>query len=179
MKTFRQFLNETPQIDAEYSADKAGAADNRRSDFNSFEHISTMPSGHRVFKEKDVSLDSTDEPHVFLVAHPKKDIKELRLMTFKTLKGHHRVAWLGGYEGGSAKAHDFYHHLITHHNIRLASDTTQSVGGAKVWHKLSEMPGIKMTQLNKNNKQLPLASPFEHNYGSDKGAIRLHAQKSE
>lgn len=41
------------------------------------------------------------------------------------------------------KAHHFYKHLITKHNVILAGDA-QSEGGMKVWQRLKKMKGIKI-----------------------------------
>lgn len=42
---------------------------------------------------------------------------------------------MSGRKGSSLKAHDFYHHLITHHNLILMGEA-QSQGGKKVWDRL-------------------------------------------
>jgi hypothetical protein len=59
------------------------------------------------------------------------------------IKGHLHVDLLSTRPHGKLKAHEFYHHLITKHGVKLAS-TSQSPGATKVYQKLSKMKGVKI-----------------------------------
>jgi hypothetical protein len=50
---------------------------------------------------------------------------------------------LSGREGTSLKAHELYHYLINHHNVIL-NTSSQSLGGYKVWQKLSRKRDINV-----------------------------------
>lgn len=63
---------------------------------------------------------------------------------------------LVGHSDSKVKAHEFYHHLITKHGLEISSDDEQSVGGAKVWKKLSEYPDIHTTHHHYNGHEIPL-----------------------
>jgi hypothetical protein len=58
-----------------------------------------------------------------------------------------KIEGLSGRKGGSVKAHDFYHHLITHHDKELASNE-QSPGGHKTWADLSNHNDIEINSHN-------------------------------
>ena len=81
---------------------------------------------------------------------------------------------LHAHKDSEIKAHEFYHHLVTHHGIKLKSDTNQSVGAMKTWKKLSEYPDVKVTHQKfdstfidskTKSKTLPLKKDFKKNYG--------------
>lgn len=55
--------------------------------------------------------------------------------------------------GNTLKAHEFYHHLLhAGHVNSLVSDESHSPGAKKVWHRLSQMPNIKMHTATKKIK---------------------------
>lgn len=64
---------------------------------------------------------------------------------FHAKKKRLKVDMLKGKPGSSLKAHDFYHHLLLAGHVKeLHSDNTQSAGGKKVWHKLSQLPNVNI-----------------------------------
>lgn len=85
----------------------------------------------------------------------------------------------GGY-GNTIKAHEFYHHLINAGHVdSIVSDSSHSPGAKKVWHRLSQMPGVKMhvalkkSRLENNRqvisfpKQSEVNKNWQSNYNSD------------
>lgn len=66
------------------------------------------------------------------------------------------------------KAHEFYHHLVTNHDIHLHSDTLHSPGAKKVWSKLHGMEGTKTQAYNDITKKytdIPHSESLDSHYG--------------
>lgn len=82
--------------------------------------------------------------------------------------------------GNKIPAHEFYHHLITQHDLHIHSDYSHSVGMKKVWEKLHKMPGIKMQAYDMGKRTYSDVHPAEglDNY-YDNSNIRLAAKKKE
>jgi hypothetical protein len=86
-----------------------------------------------------------------------------------------QIVGLEGSLHSKIKAHEFYHHLISHHGIELKSDIRQTPGGMKVWKKLKEYPDVKITHhkytstspTDNSTKRIPLRKDFEKNYGNE------------
>ena len=72
--------------------------------------------------------------------------EKMRLIT-KANGNNHHIAWVSAKQGNKTKAHELYHHLITKHNINLAS-ASQSPGGFKSWQKLHQKGGIKLSTVD-------------------------------
>lgn len=88
------------------------------------------------------------------------------------LQGRHvgdtfHISYLQGHPQSQVKAHDFYHHLITKHGMKLNSDADQSVGGMKVWHKLSKNPEVSVTHHDISGNQIPVQKKFSRNYSPE------------
>lgn len=149
MKTFRQFLLETPWLNHELGNWKEPMVSRYEHAFGKGEHISTTPSGHKIYKH------STRSGSVAFYATDADDKLHMTLETDERYADPrmHEINYVVAHEGNTIKAHDFYHHLITHDNVHLVSDKEHSPGGAKIWEKLSKMPGIKMTRLGGDNKE--------------------------
>ena len=92
-------------------------------------HVSTTKSGHHIYKSKDgFAAFNPKTRRIDMVVHGRiKKHPEHNNSTMSDL-------FLSGRKDSSLKAHDFYHHLITKHNIILKGDE-QSKGGKKVWKK--------------------------------------------
>jgi len=100
------------------------------------EHVSTTPSGHHILRH----------PNHYYAFNPHTRQIDMHVMgshwnNGKTF-GIHKTA---GRKGSTLKAHELYHHLVTHHGLHLESSTEQSRGGMKIWQKLHSMPGVKVT----------------------------------
>lgn len=149
MKTYKQFIFETPEIDFNYDKKHALKPSSKfqTTSHNSIdkEHISTTKSGHKIYR---VKKPGSTFRHYEAV---KDGVVHQSVMGYDNSHDESKllVGVLSGNPSTTIKAHEFYHHLITHHNISLESSQKQSRGGAKVWKNLSEMPGIKMIR-NKN-----------------------------
>jgi hypothetical protein len=116
------------------------------------EYQSTMPSGHHLYTQSEISPSSiapSEQKHYAF--NPKT--KQVDMQVDGLVKHHangsrtFRVGELSGREGSSIKAHDLYHHLITKHDHILRTDM-HSVGGMKVWKKLSQKPDINVHGWN-------------------------------
>jgi hypothetical protein len=66
--------------------------------------------------------------------------------------GTFHVATLSGAKNATIKAHDFYHHLITKHNMTLRSDV-QSTGGKNVWNKLQQKSNVNVHGYDPKTRQ--------------------------
>ncbi len=78
------------------------------------------------------------------------------------------VATLSGAEHSTIKAHDFYHHLISKHNVSLSSDT-QSTGGRNVWNKLQQKRNVNVHGFDpKTRKGVNVHSGDEEAYHDEK-----------
>ena len=170
MKKLRDILTEAPWIN-----DEIGTIKQKQFQVSSSgDHVSTMPSGHKILKN---TLGETDDgkPVTYTAVdhHGNAHIK---------VHGNERgnrldVTSLYGTEGNKVKAHNFYHHLITKHGIHLHSDYEQSEGGMKVWKKLQRMPGIHMQSWNgSTQKYSELRPSFQRKYDMD-SSTRLAAKK--
>jgi len=65
----------------------------------------------------------------------------------------HEIGCLSSHNKSTIKAHEAYHHLITKHKYIL-SGSSHTTGGAKVWKKLSGMPGVNIHGWNRKRYTL-------------------------
>lgn len=168
MKKFKQWLSESPWVNPDIDKEKLVDKPYNQPLAN---HISTMPSGHLIMREDDHGHT------IYSAINP--DTKHINLQ----VSGSHRngdrfdISGLVGRKGSTIKAHEFYHHLITHHNIHLHSDYEQSEGGMKVWKNLQKMPGIHMQSFNGSTEKYSELKPsFQRKYDMD-SSTRLAAKK--
>ncbi len=142
MKTFKEYISEVEEIDY---IDKAkvgveGAWENHRTEneliANNFKHISTTKSGHRVYykgiKHPKGGMTTTE----YFAVHP----KTRKIHIGVAAQEHNNVLSdlsLGAYPKNTLKGHDFYHHLITHHDKVLVG-SSQTPGSHKVWKDLQK-----------------------------------------
>ena len=89
-----------------------------------------------------------------------------------------QVGCLSGHPDSKLKAHEFYQHLLLAGHVKeLHSDTTQSIGGRKVWNRLRKLPNVKMvTNENPNGHHL---KNFDKHYTSDKEYDEIKAKHSK
>ena len=138
MKTFRQFITEMPVIQPDYNKEKYALNDpvpSHRDEHT--KEISTTSSGH-IITHRNVPGEVS---HTFEAINPKTGLTQMKMSANK-IGGILQEFKLAGRAGSDIKAHEFYHHLITHHNMELNSSEMHS----KVWEKLSSMPGVTMTR---------------------------------
>ena len=173
-KSFFDFLIEAPELDETLPHHaKANHFEDNRQDFRNFEHISTMPSGHRLFKEKNHSLDDMSEPHFFFVAHPSKAQKEMTMVTYRDHKRNHRLEFVGLNKGSELEPAEAFHHMVSEHGLRLASLNKHSTGTKETWAKLIDKPDTELHMIDRDNKQTPLESNYDDNYSSKNKAKRF------
>jgi hypothetical protein len=163
VKTFKQFLNEMPKMT---TLDK----DLNRLSHNEVkihlshkpEHIGTSDSGHHIVKthyREGTSFNAVD-PQTKQI-----DMK----VTGEHGDGNFRVSMLRAREGGTIRAHEFYHHLVTKQGLTLHSDDHHSPGARHTWKKLSEYPDIEVTHYGKGETHpMHKGDDFGKNYGDDK-----------
>lgn len=167
MKSFKQHLVEMPtllsvSISSSKEQPKDWKADSR--DEEGFSKISTTPSGHDVYRRtKERKFGGDDELVTFKAV---KDGKQhMHVSTTKVGENSYRVHDLSANEGNTIKAHELYHHLVSHHGIELQSDVQQSPGGMKTWERLSKKPGIKMTSMGSDGQHNDIdRHDFKNNY---------------
>jgi hypothetical protein len=106
------------------------------------QHISTMKSGHKIYlHEKKYGPYTVRTYHAY---DPKTKKTTLSAMgDFNKKSGHLHKIELASSPENTLKAHKFYHHLITHHNISIQDDSS-SPGNKKVWERLAKMPGVNI-----------------------------------
>ena len=140
-------------------------------------HISKH-NGHHVYK-----LTNPDDQfsHGYLLADSKSKRVKAHI-TGRTKGNEFTVGWVAKHSSYSGKMTDFYHHLITHHDINMNSSTEHSPGSVANWKKLSERPDIHMTRsMNGEGIRLHTGDDWHKNYeGYDKDMpTRFHASKKK
>jgi hypothetical protein len=116
------------------------------------QYMSHLPSGHHLFSQSEKYGGSTKKYYAW---NPKS--KQVDMQVDGQIKSHQNgsksfeIGDLAGREGSSLKAHDFYHHLITHHD-HILSTSSQTSGGVKVWKKLSQKKDIHVHGWDPTNK---------------------------
>ena len=140
---------------------------------SSSKKISETDSGHHILASKIRKDGYTDRK--FSAYNPKTkkiDMKVTGNFDHETKK--FKVDFLSGRPGSTLKAHDFYHHLLDKgHVSELHSSDAQSPGGASVWKKLSEHPGVSMTHHEPEIKHTYTGKLVQHperNEAPHKGA---------
>jgi len=180
MKSFKQFLIETPWV----NSDELDIPPTEKRKFLRKETmgendtiISKTPSGHTITK-KSINYYDPMEGHdqYEYSAYGPDGKKDLSLKVHQ--KGNKAyVIDLSSNEGNTMKSHEFYHHLIAHHGIHLHSDYEQSSGGMKTWKKLHQMPGIHVQSYNGSTEKYSELKPsFQRKYDMD-SSTRLAAKK--
>ena len=156
MKKLRDIV-ESPWINPEIENKKISRPDSEI-DYEDHKEISRMPSGHIV----KVSADT----RTYSVHDPKTGESQLRVWgrLFPTGNKYY-VSNLDSHQGNTVKAHELYHHLITHHGIHLHSDHEQSEGGMKVWKRLQKYSDIHMQSYDPTKKTYSELKPsFQKDY---------------
>ena len=169
MKTYKQFINETPivydsgRFDLSHKPIQIKLGDDSKK-------ISTMENGLQVRKTK------FPDNYVHIeAADPKKKSTHLRLSgTLDKKKNRLSVSSLFGYHGAKVKAHELYHHIVMNHHD-MVSDNTQLPGGVHTWKNLQKYPDIHMKILHHDGREEELPKDFQKNYSL--GDHKLIARK--
>lgn len=184
MISFKQFITETPWINPDLDVDMKDEpkAKAKLPDLDVSERGKYLPGSmgehHKIIRVESRAphhpgdklgvsyhLHNIKTGNIEMTVHGEEDGKKFF------------VGGLGAYAGGKYKAHEFYHHLITHHGIHLHSDYEQSTGGMKVWKALHKMPGIHMQSFNGSSEKYSELKPsFQRKYDMD-SSTRLAAKK--
>lgn len=185
MKSFKSFITETPWVNsAELDTDfkRAPKMEPRPPDLAVSERgkylPGTMGEHHKIIRfESDAPRHPGDKQGVSYYLHNIKTGNVEMAVHGEEDGKKFLVHGLGAYAGGKYKAHEFYHHLITHHDIHMHSDYEQSTGGMKVWKALHKMPGIQMQSFNgSSEKYSDLKRNFQVRYDMN-SSTRLAAKK--
>lgn len=123
-----------------------------------WKHVSTMPSGHKVYHDK-------GKKSALWAAVKDGDVHQ-RIMGTPTEDGHFKVNIANGLGDASVKAHDLYHHMITHHGVTIRSDDYHTKGGRSIWKSLSENPDIEVSRYKFDGKPIKMHTgrDFSKNY---------------
>ena len=150
MKTFKQYvLSESPWLLDYYHKDHFdnGEANYMKSEIRGDVHVSSTKD-HDIY----MGINPHNMEASYTAVHRRTGLPHLRVQGQMTKQGLN-ISNLVSHEKNTLKAHDFYHHLLTNHVVPgLVSDNQQSLGGKKVWHKLSQMPRVKMGATGGDHK---------------------------
>lgn len=148
MITFKQYLVEMGLYLTRHTERSNAVTTNKAPKdlkFTYGKHISTMSSGHHVYhREGGYTSDyhavdpNTGLSHMHMIGKESKNPAHVNKI---------KIEGLSGRKGGTVKAHDFYHHLITKHDKELASNE-QSPGGHAVWSRMSDNKDIEIHSHN-------------------------------
>jgi hypothetical protein len=107
-------------------------------------HLSTMPSGHKIYHRVFNDNDGTKYHHYYVDGGDGKTAVKLETNQGKNHKAEEidKIAADRSYEK-RPKAHEVYHHLITHHD-KMFTSYAQSAGGKGAWKKLSGMKNVNV-----------------------------------
>lgn len=177
----REYLAEMPWVNPSISSDH----DHRKNDPSPIKNerfegtkprkISDYSATHAVYRHSLKAGEDGTPTSYHLVNKATKNI-ELAVHG-STRDGKFLVGSLGARQGNTVKAHEFYHHLITKHNVHMHSDYEQSEGGMKVWKALHKMPGIHMQSFNGSSEKYSELKPsFQRKYDMD-SSTRLAAKR--
>lgn len=161
MKTFKEFLIEVEEVEGmakkkksstEYEDEEHVIADHGK-------HISTTPSGHKVYQTGSKG-SNRKEYHAINPDTKKVDVSvdgdEHNGVLSKIL--------LKANQGNTIKAHEFLHHLTTHHNKTMKWDM-HSPGGKVVVQKLAKMKGVSSHGWSHGKPVNITADDEEHTHG--------------
>lgn len=161
MKRFREFLAEMPYaVISNLRFDKSRKPLKLESPSANSKKVSSVGDYH-IYK------GNIGDEHAYYAVHKDSGATHMRVL------GHEdgnkfTVTGLMGHNDTKIKAHEFYHHLITHHGIELHSDRKQSKGGKNVWKKLSKYKDIQMGHRDSKGNELKVdKKKWDNNYSAD------------
>lgn len=165
MLSFKYFLSEAPYIMSDFPKTAYQLKDHQTRVRKTGKKIVTMSphtgeyeskkheflsstSTHNFYRQINDHEDShTGKSARFIAVNKKNNRMDMSVRGLWSNSKHKKleVEFLKGHPKSGIRAHEFYHHLVhAGHVNELVSDTSQSEGAKKVWHKLSKMPNIKM-----------------------------------
>lgn len=138
MKTFKEFLLEVEEVEGMSKKKKLSTEykDEEHLQQHGAKHISTTPSGHKVY-QTGTKGSVRKEYHAVNPDTKKVDVS----IDGDEHNGVMSKILLKANEGNTIKAHEFLHHLTTHHNKTMKWDM-HSPGGKAVVQKLAKMKGV-------------------------------------
>lgn len=191
MRSFKQFLLETP-LQITYYDKESHSIDTtdrmlkakqpkkvvQKSTRLEYDHVGSTKT-HNIYRWHDKDSYDINNVDGGFAAVDKKT-KRIHMSVngiFTPITKKFEVTDLKGNPKSTIKAHDFYHHLlIAGHVKKLVSDKTQSIGGRKVWQKLSQLPHVKMSAQGYAgktkdifNKKISYHKDFDKNYTTGLG----------
>lgn len=165
-------LQEAPWINPELDNWKDEKPDDHLGDIDlkHYKHVSSA-HGHDIYKKETESggykMKYLKDKVKFTSYAAVKDGKPkiaVKMSNHET-DGKMKITGLQATKDNTLKAHDFYHHLITHHGETIHSDSEQSEGAKKVWKRLMRKPGVKFHVHDwSNGKTKPLHPITNRNF---------------
>ena len=152
MLDFMQYdqLNAIEGLVDEYQLDEVAMVDNVKSKSSKLglgtvlrsknphgdEKLHSSTSTHHIYKLSQPGLTryvarekGTGQAHIVIQGHERKNVMHVRSTA--------------AHDESTVKAHEVYHHLIKQGKV-LASDSKQSEGGKRIWHKLAKTRGVNV-----------------------------------
>lgn len=138
MKSFKEFLSEVEEVEGMTKKKKSSTSyeDKEHIIQHNGKHISTTPSGHEVY-QTGTKGSIRKEYHAVNPDTKKVDVS----VDGDERNGVMSNILLKANSGNTIKAHEFLHHLTTHHDKTMKWDM-HSPGGKAVVQKLAKMKGV-------------------------------------
>lgn len=143
MKTLRQILGEVLLVTDIDKSNKLGMGKElNQPPPSDAKHISTMPTGHKVYHKQVGSGDwMAAEHHYYVTNREGNTVTKIKTEKSPRVKSEHIDNIAASDHPDRPKAHEIYHHLITHHN-KILTSSVQSPGGHKIWKELSKQKNV-------------------------------------
>ena len=162
MITFKQFLLEAPWVNTEIQQQTNEDdpydehIESLRDDFKTLRHISTMPTGHQIWKGVDRSKSS-----FYYATDPNKRITSVLSGEQKNKDFH--IHWAGNSKDSGISMNDIRAHLVNRHGLKLISDTEHSPGTAKNYASLIKRNDVELRVKNEKGRVLktPVKSEWD------------------
>ena len=145
MISFHQFLLEMPsKID--YGFDNRLDKDTTHPDHTQVTHLGIAETGHKIFAKTWDSRDDHGGIFTTYAAHnPKTKKNDVEVNGYQKGK-QFKITTLAGRRGSTIKAHKLYAHMAKK-GVTVVSSSSHSPGGAKVWHRVSQEPGLNFKHM--------------------------------
>lgn len=172
-------LQEAPWINPDLDSWKDERPENHLNDIDlkHYKHVSSA-YGHDIYKKETESHAQKIRFTTYAGAKNGKVKIAVKMSTHGDNKS--TITGLQATKDNTFKAHDFYHHLITHHGETLHSDAEQSEGAKKVWKRLMRKPGVKFHVHDwSNGKTKPLHPITNRNFEDSNTSLVASKLKEE
>ena len=184
MKSFKEYLLEVEWMPDYIS--RSNIVKDKVPELYGYEKVDTMPAGHHLITKTSTSISPLTKNSIKITHYAalNPETKKVDMHVSGILHNHEngtktlKNPVLSGRPGSSLKAHEFYHHLITKHDVILHS-SAQSEGGRKTWVKLSKMPDVHVHGFT-DAKNVVRADPSKrHLYYKDTGEKDVNPKKAK